>query len=109
MFYRWFFPLLWLIFIAVWIAMVRGGKAVVTRESAYSRLSHYLPLAIGVYLLAAPYVPVTGLNDRFAPLALWRVRLGAALTVSGVAWPSGRGCCLPATGVRTSRSSATMN
>ena len=85
MFYRWFFPILWLIFIAFWIAMARGGKAVVARESPYSRLSHYLPLAIGVYLLAAPHVPVAGLNDRFAPLALWPVRLGAALTLAGVA------------------------
>jgi protein-S-isoprenylcysteine O-methyltransferase Ste14 len=86
MFYRWFFPLLWLVFIAVWIAMARGGKAIAERESVSSRLSHYLPLAIGVYLLAAPHVPIAPLDDRFAPLALWPVRLGAALTLAGVAF-----------------------
>ncbi len=53
-------PSLWLIFIAVWIAMARGGKAVVARESPYSRLSHYLPLAIGAYLLASPMFPSPG-------------------------------------------------
>ena len=37
--------------------MARGGKAVAERESAYSRLSHYLPLAVGVYLIAAPRFP----------------------------------------------------
>jgi protein-S-isoprenylcysteine O-methyltransferase Ste14 len=86
MVYRWLFPILWLVFIAFWIAMARGGKAVAERESVYSRLSHYLPLAIGVYLLAAPHVPIAVLNDRFVPLTLWPVRLGAALTVAGVAF-----------------------
>jgi len=86
MVYRWLFPALWLAFIAVWIAMARGGKAVAERESVTSRLSHYLPLAIGVYLLAAPSVPIAVLNDRFAPLTLWPVRLGAALTIAGVAF-----------------------
>jgi len=62
MVYRWLFPFLWLVFIAVWIAMARGGKAVAERESAYSRLSHYLPLALAIYLLAAPHVPVAALN-----------------------------------------------
>jgi protein-S-isoprenylcysteine O-methyltransferase Ste14 len=86
MFYRWFFPLLWLVFIAVWIAMARGGKAVAERESASSRLSHYLPLIIAIYLLSAPHVPIAALDDRFAPLSLWLVRLGAALTLAGIAF-----------------------
>ena len=71
MVYRWLFPALWLVFVAFWIAMARGGKAVAERERVYSRLSHYLPLAIGIYLLAAPRVPIPVLEDRFAPLALW--------------------------------------
>lgn len=86
MFYRLLFPLLWLVFIAVWFAMARGGKAVAERESVASRLSHYLPLLIAIYLIAAPHVPVAPLNDRFAPLSLWLVRLGAALTLAGVAF-----------------------
>ncbi len=86
MFYRWFFPIVWLAFIAVWTAMAWGGKAVAERESATSRLSHYLPLAVAIYLIAAPRVPLPPLNDRFAPLALWPVQLGAALTLAGVAF-----------------------
>jgi protein-S-isoprenylcysteine O-methyltransferase Ste14 len=86
MIYRWLFPFLWLVFIAVWIAMARGGKAVAGRESVYSRLSHYAPLAIGIYLLAAPHVPVAVLNDRFARLSLSLVQLGAALTFVGIAF-----------------------
>jgi protein-S-isoprenylcysteine O-methyltransferase Ste14 len=86
MVYRWLFPLLWLVFIAVWIAMARSGKAVAERESVYSRLSHYLPLALAICLLSAPHVPVAVLNDRFAPLTLWLVQLGAALTFAGIAF-----------------------
>ena len=86
MVYRWFFPFVWLVFIAVWIAMARGGKAVAERESAYSRLSHYLPLAVAIYLIAAPHVPIAVLDDRFVPLALWPVQLGAALTFAGIAF-----------------------
>ena len=86
MVYRWLFPFLWLVFIAFWIAMARGGKAVAERESVSSRLSHYLPLAIAIYLIAAPHVPIPVLEDRFAPLVLWPVRLGAALTFAGIAF-----------------------
>ena len=86
MVYRWLFPLLWVVFIIFWIAMARGGKAVAERESAFSRLSHYGPLLVGIVLLAAPSVPVFPLDARFVPLALWPVRLGAALTVAGIAF-----------------------
>jgi len=86
MIYRWLFPILWIVFIVFWIAMARGGKAVAERESVYSRLSHYGPLAVGVYLLAAPRVPIFPLDARFAPLALWPVQLGAALTFAGIAF-----------------------
>jgi protein-S-isoprenylcysteine O-methyltransferase Ste14 len=86
MFYRWLFPVLWLAFIAVWIAMARGGKAVAERESAFSRLSHYLPLLIAIYLISAPHVPVAVLNHRFVALTLLPVRIGAALTFAGLAF-----------------------
>ncbi len=86
MFYRSLFPCLWLVFVAIWIAMARGGKVVAERESAFSRLSHYLPLAIAIYLMAAPHVPLGPLNDRFAPLSPWLVRLSAALTFAGIAF-----------------------
>jgi protein-S-isoprenylcysteine O-methyltransferase Ste14 len=43
-------------------------------------------LAIAIYLIAAPNVPVTPLSERFVPLALWPVRFGAALTFLGIAF-----------------------
>ena len=86
MIYRILFPALWLVFIAFWIVMARGGKTVAEREDLYSRLSHYGPLAIAVYLLVAPDALVPILNARFAPVSLGLVQLAAALTVIGVAF-----------------------
>jgi len=86
MVYRWLFPLLWLVFIAVWIAMARGGKAVAERESVYSRLSHYLPLGIAICLIAAPQVPIPPLDGRFVALSLWPVQAGLGLVVAGLAF-----------------------
>jgi len=86
MFYRLLFPVLWLGLIIFWIAMARGGKAIVERETAFSRLSHYLPLAIALCLLAAPDLPFAPLNKRFAPLSLWLVQVGAVLTFAGIAF-----------------------
>ncbi len=86
MFYRVLFPALWLALIVFWIAMARGGKTVAERESLFSRFSHYAPLVVAVYLLVAPQVPVPVLDDRFAPLSLELVQLGAALTFAGIAF-----------------------
>jgi protein-S-isoprenylcysteine O-methyltransferase Ste14 len=86
MFYRILFPALWIALIVFWIAMSRGGKSAAARESAFSRLSHYGPLAIAVYLLVAPSVPIAILDQRFVALALGVVQLGAALTVIGIAF-----------------------
>jgi protein-S-isoprenylcysteine O-methyltransferase Ste14 len=85
LFYRLAFAFLYLVFIAVWLAMARRVKAIAERESSFSRLSHYLPLALGICLIAAPNIPIPPLNDRFLPLALWPVQLGLALTFAGLA------------------------
>ena len=62
----------------------RGGKAVAERETAYSRLSHYLPLAIAVCLLAAPDVPFAPLNPlRALDLRRDRLRHWARLWIAG--------------------------
>lgn len=86
MFYRLLFPFLWVVFLAVWVVMARGGKAVAERESMYSRVSHWLLLGLAIYLFAAPHVPFALLNHRFVALALWPVQLGAALTFAGLAF-----------------------
>ena len=86
MVYRVLFPALWIAFVVFWIVMARGGKTVAERETLFSRVSHYGPLAVAVYLFVAPDNLVPVLNARFAPESLGLVQLGAALTIVGVAF-----------------------
>ncbi|HEX9167465.1 MAG TPA: isoprenylcysteine carboxylmethyltransferase family protein [Roseiarcus sp.] len=89
---RWFFQsyflVLWVGWLALWIAMARKVKAAAETETWRSRLSHVLPLLIAAYLLAAPNVPLPLVNERFVPLAIWPAALGAALMLAGVV------CCV---------------
>jgi protein-S-isoprenylcysteine O-methyltransferase Ste14 len=89
MFYRWLFTslfaVMWAGWAALWIAMARRVKEPAQSESAASRLSHFGPLIIAAYLLAAP-APLPLLNERFAPLAVWPAALGAALGFAGLAF-----------------------
>ncbi|MBV9289524.1 MAG: isoprenylcysteine carboxylmethyltransferase family protein [Hyphomicrobiales bacterium] len=86
MIYGWIILASWLVLIVVWFAMARRVKIVAERESAFSTLSHYGPLAAGIFLISAPRVPLFPLDVRFVPLALWPVQLGAAVTVDGAAF-----------------------
>ncbi|HEY1864056.1 MAG TPA: isoprenylcysteine carboxylmethyltransferase family protein [Roseiarcus sp.] len=89
MFYHWLFlslfVLMWGGWLAVWNVMARRVKEAAQSERAVSRLSHVVPLLIAAYLLAAR-VPLSLLNQRFAPLSLWLASLGAALTFAGLAF-----------------------
>jgi protein-S-isoprenylcysteine O-methyltransferase Ste14 len=88
MFYRWLFLsiflLMWVGWLVLWRVMAFRVKAAVQSESVPSRLSHFVPLLIAGYLLAAPQVPIPLLDERFAPLAIWPAALGAALTFAGL-------------------------
>jgi protein-S-isoprenylcysteine O-methyltransferase Ste14 len=75
---------MWVAWLALWMAMARGVKAPAQSESRSSRLAHVVPLLIAGYLLAAPRTPISLLNERFAPLALWPNMLGLALTFAGL-------------------------
>ena len=64
--------------------MASRVKTAAQSESVPSRLSHVVPLLIAGYLLAAPRVPISLLDERFVPLAIWPAALGAALMFAGV-------------------------
>jgi protein-S-isoprenylcysteine O-methyltransferase Ste14 len=81
-----FIWLLWLFWLAVWMALARGVKPVARSESASARLTYLLLVALAVYLLVAPRVPSPWLNERFAPFVPWLLWLGAALTFAGIAF-----------------------
>jgi protein-S-isoprenylcysteine O-methyltransferase Ste14 len=97
---RYLIPALWLAWLLYWAVAAIGAKATVREESFASRLSHTVPLAVGVALLAALRLPVAWLTARFVPhatgwwgLGVIFVGLGLAISVAarlslGANWSS---------------------
>ena len=83
---------LWIAWALYWVVSARGAKRTRRRESLASRLSHVLPLAAGVALIAWPHHP--GKSWTWAGWMSWQLvppgplRLGSALalTVAGLAF-----------------------
>lgn len=78
-------PTLWWAWLAYWIAASWGTKPVLRAESVGSRLSHMLPLGLGIALLVSPQFAGPWLAQRILPAAPWSFWLGAALVASGIA------------------------
>jgi len=70
---------LWLAWVSYWVVAAFGAKTTRWRESLASRLSHVLPLALGVALIAWPRLHVGWLPR--APLPHGPVRSGTALVL----------------------------
>ncbi len=80
---RYLIPALWLAWLLYWAVAAIGAKATVREESFASRLSHTVPLAVGVALLATLRVPVAWLTARFVPHTTGWWGLGVDLCRSG--------------------------
>ncbi len=79
--YQTLIPGLWLAWGIYWGAAAFGAKPVQRREAFASRLSHGVPLLIGIIFLAIPQsAPVTRILP-FSPALFW---IGAALTALGM-------------------------
>ena len=95
-FYQYSIPALWLAWLLYWIIAAIGAKATIREESFASRLSHVIPLALGVALLAT-HACADCLARRAFPAAHRRLVLarlcprctGARLLGRGadLAWP----------------------
>jgi protein-S-isoprenylcysteine O-methyltransferase Ste14 len=83
--YRYMIPALWLAWLLYWSIAAIGAKATVREESFASRLSHTVPLAVGVALLATLNVPMAWLAVRFAPPTVGWLWLGVVLVALGLA------------------------
>jgi protein-S-isoprenylcysteine O-methyltransferase Ste14 len=95
-FYRYAISAMWLLWLLYWIAAALHAKPVRARESTASRLSHMVPLALGVVLFLANRLPIPWLNERFLPrgigwfwLAFWLTALGLAFSVAARVWLGG--------------------
>lgn len=78
-------PGLWLAWLLFWaVARALRTKPVLRRESLASRLTHQLPLVIGVALLAGPRLADAALGARFLPRSVIGFWLGVALLGAGL-------------------------
>lgn len=77
---------LWLAWLAFWVAAARGReKAVVRRESDWSRRLQSYPLILGGLLLAVPDLELAFLDARLPGLpTAWSAPVGVALVAAGL-------------------------
>ena len=77
---------LWLAWVLYWVVSAFSAKTTQRRESPGSRLSHVVPLLIGVALIVWPRVPWDWLSLRLLPPGALESALGVVLLVLGLAF-----------------------
>ena len=77
---------LWLAWLLYWVISALSAKTTRRRESLGSRLSHVVPLLIGVALIVWPRVPSDWLSLRLLPHRPLTYAVGVALLVLGLAF-----------------------
>ena len=93
--YKYLFPAMWIACALYWLAMARGTKAAVRRESLRSRLLHFMPLALAVVLLWRPVVSLPpALTLRFLPRTAMVFWAGALLTLAGFLFAAWARACI---------------
>lgn len=78
------FNALWLVWLIYWFVAAISVKPFQRRESAWSRLSHFGPLALAAWMLAADHLPGRFLEGRIWPsneITFW---IGIGLLVTGL-------------------------
>jgi protein-S-isoprenylcysteine O-methyltransferase Ste14 len=78
-------PALWIGWLIYWWLESRRTHAVRSRESVSSRLSHTLPLALGVAMLASPRWMPAWLSELVFPRTLVTYWIGVGALVAGIA------------------------
>jgi protein-S-isoprenylcysteine O-methyltransferase Ste14 len=79
-------PLMWLAWCLYWVISARNVKRTVRRESIASRISHVLPLIVGVLLVAIPHLPSAVFATRILPRTLATYWVGVAFVFMGLAF-----------------------
>jgi protein-S-isoprenylcysteine O-methyltransferase Ste14 len=85
-FYQHSITTLWLTWLIYWCVAAISAKKTRCRESVASRLSHILPLALGIGLLLSSHVVDGWLAVRFLPRSRGWFWLGFTLVVLGLAF-----------------------
>ena len=84
--YRQLMLWLWLAWVLYWVVSAFSAKTTQRRESLGSRLSHVVPLLIGVALIVWPRVPWDWLSLRLLPPGPLEFALGVVLLAPGLAF-----------------------
>lgn len=79
-------PLMWLVWLLYWRAAAFGVKKTQRHETIASRMTHVVPLLIGVLLIAWPRVPVLWLGALIFPRSLFTYWIGVALVFAGLSF-----------------------
>jgi protein-S-isoprenylcysteine O-methyltransferase Ste14 len=77
---------MWIAWCLYWVISARGTKRTVRRESWVSRISHVLPLIIGILLVALPHIPSALFATRILPRTFVTYWVGVTLTFLGLAF-----------------------
>jgi protein-S-isoprenylcysteine O-methyltransferase Ste14 len=84
--YRQLMLWLWSAWFVYWVVSALSVKSTRRRESPVSRLSHVVPLLVGVALILGPRVPSQWLSLRLLPAGPPQVALGLVLLAVGLAF-----------------------
>lgn len=85
---------LWVAWLLYWWASSRNVKPTRRRESFVSRAAHVIPLAVAVWMIAAPKLPGDFLGERFLPAAPLAASVGVATVAGGLAFTVWARICL---------------
>src|SRR5262245_17107605 len=77
-------PALWIAWLVYWGVASLGTHAVRRRQTASSRLSHMVPMIVGVALLVSPRLAPVWLSGRVLPRAPLTGWVGLALVAAGI-------------------------
>jgi len=77
-------PLMWLAWLLYWRAAASGVKKTQRRETLASRMSHVVPLLLGVLLIAWPRVPIPWLSAAIVPRSIFIYWSAVALVAAGL-------------------------
>jgi protein-S-isoprenylcysteine O-methyltransferase Ste14 len=75
---------MWLAWLLYWLVSAATAKPTQRRESLASRLSHVLPLMVGVYLIISPRLPIPWLSAALLPDVPARYGLALVLVAAGL-------------------------
>jgi protein-S-isoprenylcysteine O-methyltransferase Ste14 len=82
--FHWLIPALWLAWMLYWGVAAIGAKKTQQLESIQSRLSHIVPLVLGVIAICARGVLSPWLEQRYLPQTPFWFWLSAALVAAGL-------------------------